>query len=100
MLHKASKIIGFHIVASDGPIGHIDDLLIEEPSGLMRYLVIDTSNWVGGRHVLIPSGAIAKIDPVAQRVTVNTTREQIKAAPSVDLADIPLAETLTPVWIM
>jgi uncharacterized protein YrrD len=100
MLHKATKIIGFHIVASDGPIGHVDDLLIEEPGGMMRYLVIDTSNWVGGRQVLIPFGAIATIDPVEKRITVTTTREQIKSAPSVELADIPLAETLKPVWIM
>jgi hypothetical protein len=100
MLHKATKIIGFHIVASDGPIGHVDDLLIDEPTGMMRYLVVDTSNWIGGRQVLVPFSAIATIDPVEKRITVTTTRDAIKRAPSIDIADIPLAETLPAVWIM
>ena len=30
MLHKTSELRGYHIVASDGEIGHVDDFLIDE----------------------------------------------------------------------
>ena len=49
MLHKASELLGYHIVATDGEIGHVDDFLIDENGQTLRYLVVDTSNWIGGR---------------------------------------------------
>ena len=30
MLHKTSKMLGYHLIAIDGEIGHVDDFLIEE----------------------------------------------------------------------
>src|SRR5262245_25507436 len=61
MLHKTSKVLGFHLVATDGEIGHVDDFLVDENWGV-RYLVIDTSNWIGGKSVLISPAAIEKVD--------------------------------------
>ena len=40
---------GCHIEATDGTIGHVDNFLIDEFSWAVRYLVVDTSNWIGGR---------------------------------------------------
>ena len=57
MLHKTSKIIGFHLVATDGEIGHVDDVLVDEQWNV-RYLVVDTSNWIGGRSVLLAPAAL------------------------------------------
>ena len=39
--------------ALDGEIGHVSDFLVDEGTWTVRYLVIDTSNWIGGRSVLI-----------------------------------------------
>ena len=50
---------GFHIEATDGGIGHVDDFLVDE-SGMVRYLVVDTSNWPGGDSVLVPFTAVKK----------------------------------------
>jgi hypothetical protein len=30
MLHKTSKVRGFHLHAADGNIGHVDDFLFDE----------------------------------------------------------------------
>lgn len=100
MLHKATYIIGFHLLASDGSIGHVDDLLIDEQTLTLRYLVVDTSNWIGGRHVLVAANAITAMDPVERTITVTVTRDHIKQAPSVNTVDIPLAETAPAIWIM
>ena len=58
MLHKIEKIRGFHILAADGEIGHVDEFLVDERDWSVRYLVVDTSNWIGGRSVLISSEAV------------------------------------------
>ena len=100
MLHKASELFGYHIVATDGEIGHIDDFLIDEGGQTVRYLVVDTSNWIGGRSVLISATAVEQIDSPAKKIHVNLLRDTIKAGPSVETAQIDPAETLPALWIM
>jgi hypothetical protein len=100
VLHKASKIRGFHIRATDGDIGHIEDLLFDEKSWTVRYLVVDTSNWIGGRTVLISPTVIASIDSPAKLILVTLTRDAIERSPSVETAQIELIETMPAAWIM
>ena len=59
MLHKTSRMRGYHIQATDGTIGHVDNFLVDESSWVVRYLVVDTSNWIGGRWVLVWTSAIS-----------------------------------------
>jgi hypothetical protein len=99
MLHKTSRLKGFHLHASDGEIGHVDDFLVD-PSWKVAYLVIDTSNWLGGKSVLVSPSAIVKIDVESQQVRVRLTRKEIEQSPSIDTADIELIETLPTVLIM
>ena len=99
MLHKTSKMTGFHIIATDGEIGHVDDFLVDE-SWTIRYLVVDTSNWIGGKSVLISPSALEKVDSPEKTIRVKLTRDQIEHSPSVDSANIELIETMPPVMIM
>jgi hypothetical protein len=100
MVHRASKVRGFHLHASDGPIGHVDDFLFDHETWTIQYLVVDTSNWIGGKTVLVSSAVVASIDPVEQRIDLSMSRDQVRAGPSLDAADIPLAERLPAIWIM
>jgi hypothetical protein len=93
MLHKTSKLQGFHIIAADGGIGHVEDFLIDE-RGNTRHLVVDTSNWIGGTSVLISPAAIEDIDSPQKQIRIRLTREEVKQSPSVDTAEIELIETL------
>jgi ribosomal 30S subunit maturation factor RimM len=95
MLHKLSKLQGFHIVAADGEIGHVDDFLIDE-TGNTRHLVVDTSNWIGGKSVLIPPAAIEKIDSPQKEIRIRLSRDEVERSPSIETADIELIETLPP----
>jgi hypothetical protein len=99
MLHKTQKIRGFHILATDGEIGHVDEFLVDEV-WTVQYLVVDTSNWIGGRSVLISREVIEAIDSPNQKISVKLTRDEVRRAPSVATADIELVETLPAVWIM
>ena len=93
MLHKTSYLMGFHLLATDGEIGHVDDLLVDERCAV-RYLVVDTSNWIGGRSVLIAPAAIERIDSPERQIRVNLSRDRIAKSPSMSNAQIELIETL------
>ena len=99
-MHKTSALLGYHILATDGEIGHVDDFLLDERGRMVRYLVVDTSNWVGGKSVLLSASTIEQIDSSNKKIRVNLTRETIKSGPSIETADIDPAETLPAVWIM
>jgi hypothetical protein len=100
MLHKTQKIRGFHILATDGEIGHVDEFLVDDENWRVQYLVVDTSNWIGGRSVLISSAAVESIDSPNRKIHVTLTRDEIERGPSVDAAQIEPVETLPAVWIM
>jgi len=99
MLHKLSKVRGFHIHAVDGEIGHVDDFLLDENCAL-RYLVVDTSNWIGGRRVLVSPQVVAGLDSEKERIDLAMTKDQIEHSKSVDTADIALDEVLPAIWVM
>jgi hypothetical protein len=66
----------------------------------LRYLVVDTSNWIGGKHVLVSPQVVNEVDAEKSQINVALTREQIKQSATIDSVDIPWAETLPTVWIM
>ena len=93
MLHKTSYMRGFHVQATDGGIGHVDEFLVDE-SWTVRYLVVDTSNWIGGKSVIIPSSAVEKVNSPDKTIRLRLTRAEVEGSPLVDAADIELIETL------
>jgi PRC-barrel domain len=98
MLHKTSKVSGYHIHATDGVIGHVDDFLFDE-GWRVAYLVVDTSNWLGGKSVIVSTDLVTSVDSPAKQIHVRVTRKEIEHGPSVETADIELIETLPPFLI-
>jgi hypothetical protein len=86
---------GFHVEATDGGIGHVDEFLVDEAWNV-RYLVVDTSNWPGGESVLVPSTAVDKVESPNKKIFLKLTRAEVAACASVDTAAIPVIETLGP----
>ncbi|TQK49903.1 hypothetical protein FBY35_0189 [Streptomyces sp. SLBN-118] len=76
-------LVGYKVEASDGHIGKIDKHSEDVGSS---YLVVDTGVWIFGKRVLLPAGVIERIDPAAETVYVNRTKDQIKDAPEFDEA--------------
>ena len=95
---RAAHNSGFHIHATDGAIGHVDDFLFDEQWAI-TYLVVDTSNWLGGRSVLISTSMVSRVDAPAKRIDVRLTKDAIEHGPSIDTAEIELVETLPPFLI-
>jgi hypothetical protein len=87
-LLSMNAIEGYHIKAKDGPIGHIDNFLVDEDNWDVRYLVVDTRNWLPGRSVLISPYAVTVASWLDRDVSVDVTREQVKESPGWDPADV------------
>lgn len=83
-LRGTQEVIGYHIHALDGNIGHVEDFVLEGKSWVIRYLVIDTRNWLPGRSVLIAPQWIEKISWSDAKVWIDLLREQIKDSPRYD----------------
>jgi uncharacterized protein YrrD len=82
------EVKGYHIHATDGEIGHVDDLLVDEQSWLIRFIEVDTSNWIGGTSVLVPRTALGLVNWPDRTLSVRLLREQVQHSPRADEAHL------------
>jgi len=80
-LRSTSAVSGHHVEASDGEIGHVEDFLIDDQTWAIRYLIVDTRDWLPGRRVLISPKWIGRVSWSKKQVVVGLTREAIQRAP-------------------
>ena len=77
-LRATNEVNRYHIHASDGEIGHVEDFLIDSETWTIRYLIVNTKNWLPGKKVLVSSEWIEKISWLDGEVYVKLSRDQIK----------------------
>ncbi len=94
-LDSVKRTAGFHIHARNGEIGHVDDFLIGDESWRIRYLLIDTSNWIGGRSVIVSSDAVERVDTIDNTLYVGADREAIANAPKLESIEAVLSRSET-----
>jgi hypothetical protein len=88
-VRSAAAVKGYHVHASDGELGHVENLLADDANWDIRYLVIATRSWWPGKVVQLARYAVIDIDWLDRQVKLNVTRDQVKSAPAWD----PLAMT-------
>ena len=52
-LRSAREVTGYHIQAVDGGIGHVQDFIVDDEDWGIRYMLVDTRNWLPGESVLV-----------------------------------------------
>jgi hypothetical protein len=80
-LRSTNDVSGHHIQGMDGEIGHVADFFIDDQTWAIRYLIVDTHNWLPGKKVLISPQWIDRISWGERKVFVNVLREAIKHSP-------------------
>jgi uncharacterized protein YrrD len=80
-LRSTHDVSGHHVEASDGEIGHVEDFLIDDETWAIRYLIVDTRDWLPGKKVLISPKWIEWVSWSQKEVVVDLSREAIKQAP-------------------
>lgn len=77
-LRSTHEVTNYHIHATNGEVGHVKDFIIDDETWAIRYLIIDTKNWMPGKKVLIAPQWIEKVSWQERKVFVNLSRETIK----------------------
>lgn len=83
-LRSCKAVTGYHIHATDGEVGHVETLLVNEDTWAILYMVVNTSNGWGGHNVLIAPEWIEAISWEDEKVFVDLDREKVKTAPEYD----------------
>jgi hypothetical protein len=86
MLHSLSLMTGASVLASDGVTGSVSQFFFDDRTWTIRYLVVDTGNWIARRNVLLPVTAVETPDWEKRVFPVHLTREQVRHSPDVDTA--------------
>jgi uncharacterized protein YrrD len=82
-LIEVKKLHGLMIHALDGEVGKVDELLFDDEFWTVRYLIVNTGNWLVDHKVLLSPIALGTVDEEQKTLTVNLTRDQIKNSPGV-----------------
>ena len=83
-LRSCREVLKYHIHATDGDIGHVAGMLVDDQTWAIRYLIVDTSNWWLGHRLLIAPQWIENVSWLHSKVSVKMTRQAIKDAPAYD----------------
>jgi uncharacterized protein YrrD len=81
-LRSIQKVIGYHIQAQDGTLGHVEDFILDVDTWTIRYLIVNTNNWWPGKKILISPTWIESISWKQSKVFVEHLRKTIKEAPA------------------
>ena len=74
----------FVIRATDGELGTIDQLYFDDERWAIRYLMVETGGWLGGRRVLISPMSVTHLDWDSKRLNVALTKKQVEHSPDID----------------
>jgi PRC-barrel domain len=84
MLRSLNRIMGSSIVAEDGTIGKVCNILFVDTHSRVAYLVVDVGGWFRRRQVLLSPAALGQPDWREKTIPVSLTREQVRNSPDVD----------------
>lgn len=79
-LRSTQALVGYHIEAVDGTIGHVSSFLVDDRSWAIADLVVEAGHWYSGKEILISPSKIERISYGESKVHVKLTRAEIQGA--------------------
>jgi sporulation protein YlmC with PRC-barrel domain len=83
-MQSIKQLYGKKLGASDADLGHVKDFYFDDQSWAVRYVIVDTGNWLPGQQVLISPHAFPGIFVEGKVIQVNLTRKQIEGSPVIE----------------
>ncbi|MFO7535506.1 MAG: PRC-barrel domain-containing protein [Kiritimatiellia bacterium] len=83
-LRSVSQVTGYNVRASDGELGHVQDFIVDDRTWDLRYMVVNTRNWLPGKKVLICPKWIRSVNWKEAKVSVSLTGRAIRESPEYD----------------
>lgn len=83
-LRSINEISAYTVRALDGDIGHVEDFVVDDEAWAIRYLVIDTRNWLPGKQVVLPPAWIDEVRWDQAALHVDLAKETVETSPGFD----------------
>ena len=83
-LRSINEISHYRTQAVDGEIGHAVDFLIDDRSWDIRYLIVDTKNWLPGKKVVVSPWWISEMKWLESEIVIDLAKDTIKSSPEYD----------------
>ena len=80
-LRSANELLRYHVHASDGDMGHVDDFVVDDQTWEIRYIVVQTSHLWFGKKVLVAPRWASRISWEGEAIHIDLTRAAIKHGP-------------------
>jgi hypothetical protein len=84
MLTNTNNLKGFKLLATDGELGKVQEFYFDDESWAIRYLIVETGGWLGGRPVLISPFSVIRTDWEEGRLDVALTKKQVENSPDIN----------------
>jgi hypothetical protein len=83
-LRSTKAVTGYHIHATDGPIGSVRSFMVDGKSWAICKLVVETGHWYAGKEILLSPSMIDRISYEDSTVFVNLTKADIQQAAEIE----------------
>jgi uncharacterized protein YrrD len=74
-LRSALDLRGYEVWATDGEIGRLDGLIMDEASWYLGYMSVKAGGWLHSRSVLIPTRRVKSVSWANRRVSLQEAKE-------------------------
>jgi sporulation protein YlmC with PRC-barrel domain len=76
-LRSTNAVIGYDIETTDGPVGTVTDLKLDDRSWVISHLVVETGSWLEGKEILIPVSKVEQINYEESMINISLTRNDL-----------------------
>jgi hypothetical protein len=84
MLRSMNDLKGFDILATDGEIGDVEEFYFDDERWAVRYIVVNTGDWLAGRQVLVSPFSVMQVDRENGQLHVALTKSQVGKSPDIN----------------
>lgn len=81
-LRSSNETFTYTVSAVDAEMGKVHGFIIETSTWTIRYLIVDTGEWLMGQLVLLRPGAIGSIDWSGRKMQATVTADAIRHSPA------------------
>ncbi len=81
MLRSLNVLMNFTIQFNDDEVGKLTDVYIDKATWNVRYLILDTGNWLSGKTVIFSTQNLDVFDPEKQTITIHRSLNDVESSP-------------------
>lgn len=84
MIRSLKELSDFTVQTVDGEAGELEDFYFDDQDWVIRYLVVDASDWLDDRAILISPAAVEMPEPEKKYFYFRVKKDLIKESPAID----------------